>query len=90
MGNLKKSELLDDMEHIYLEGNVGDIILLHNILFTALTNRSNDFRISADLRYNVAGQPSGRSRFQTFMLEVKIKKILKFKILNNGYLLGER
>ena len=26
---LKNSELLDDMEHIYLEANVGDIILLH-------------------------------------------------------------
>ena len=86
---LKNSKLLDDMEHIYLEANVGDIILLHkHSIHCSLPNRSNDFRISADLRYNVAGQPSGRSHFQTFMLEVKIKTILKFKILNNGYLFG--
>ena len=75
---LKNSELLDDMEHIYLEANVGDIILLHkHSIHCSLPNRSNDFRISADLRYNVAGQPSGREPLPNFYVRSKNKKNLK-------------
>ena len=88
---LKNSELLDDMKHIYLEANIGDIILLHkHSIHCSLPNRSNDFRISADLRYNVAGQPSGREPLPNFYVRSKNKKISKFKTLNNGYLYGKR
>jgi len=75
---LKNSKLLDDMEHIYLEANVGDIILLHkHSIHCSLPNRSNDFRISADLRYNVAGQPSGREPLPNFYVRSKNKNNLK-------------
>ena len=64
---LKNSKLLDKMKHVPLEADVGDIILLHkHSIHCSLPNRSNDFRISADLRYNVAGQPPGREPLPNF------------------------
>ena len=79
------------MKHIYLEANIGDVILLHkHSIHCSLPNRSNDFRISADLRYNVAGQPSGREPLPNFYVRSKNKKILKLKISNNGYLFGKK
>ncbi len=44
---LKNSELLDDMKHIYLEANIGDVILLHkHSIHCSLPNRSDkDFLI---------------------------------------------
>jgi phytanoyl-CoA hydroxylase len=78
---IKDSKLLDNMQHIYLEADVGDVILLHkHSIHCSLPNRSNDFRISADLRYNVAGQPSGRDPLPNFCVRSKNKKNLK--ILN--------
>ena len=89
---IKDSKLLDKMEHIHLEADVGDVILLHkHSIHCSLPNRSNDFRISADLRYNVAGQPSGRDPLPNFYVRSKNKKNLsKFRILNNGWLFGKK
>ena len=43
----------------------------------SLPNKSNNFRISADLRYNKAGQPSGREPLPSFYVRSKNKKNLK-------------
>ena len=66
---IKNSKLLDKYKPIYLEANIGDIILLHkHSIHCSLANRSNDFRISADLKiYNRAGTPSGRKSFTKFL-----------------------
>ena len=88
---LKNSELLDDMEHVYLEANVGDIILLHkHSIHCSLPNRSNHFRISADLRYNIAGQPSGREPLPNFYVRSKDKKNLKKKNFKQWLTLWEK
>ena len=53
---IKDSKILDNYKPVFLEANVGDIIILHkHSIHCSLPNRSNDFRISADLRYNRAG-----------------------------------
>ena len=58
-----------------MEANVGDIIILHkHSIHCSLPNRSNDFRISADLRYNRAGTPSGRKPLPNFYVRSKNKK----------------
>ena len=88
---LKNSELLDDMKHIYLEANIGDVILLHkHSIHCSLPNRSDDFRISADLRYNVAGQPSGREPLPNFYVRSKHKKNLKIKNFKQWLALWEK
>ena len=88
---LKNSELLDNMKHIYLEANIGDVILLHkHSIHCSLPNRSNDFRISADLRYNVAGQPSGREPLPNFYVRSKNKKNLKIKNFKQWLALWEK
>jgi len=82
---LKNSKLLDKMKHVPLEADVGDIILLHkHSIHCSLPNRSNDFRISADLRYNVAGQPSGREPLPNFYVRSKNKNNIKIQNLNSG------
>ncbi len=60
---------------IFLEANVGDIIILHkHSIHCSLPNRSDDFRISADLRYNRAGTPSGRKPLPNFYVRSRNKK----------------
>ena len=88
---IKDSKLLDKMQHIHLEADVGDIILLHkHSIHCSLPNRSNDFRISADLRYNVAGQPSGRDPLPNFYVKSKNKKNLKIKNFKQWLALWEK
>ena len=71
---VKNSKLLDKFKPIYLEANVGDVILLHkHSIHSSLANRTNDFRISADLRYNRAGTPSGRNPLPNFYVRSKNK-----------------
>ena len=71
---VKNSKLLDKFKPIYLEANIGDVILLHkHSIHCSLANRSNDFRISADLRYNRAGTPSGRKPLPNFYVRSKNK-----------------
>ena len=72
---IKDSKLLDNYKPVFLEANVGDIIILHkHSIHCSLPNRSNDFRISADLRYNRAGTPSGRKPLPNFYVRSKNKK----------------
>ena len=88
---LKNSELLDNMEHIYLEANIGDVILLHkHSIHCSLPNRSDDFRISADLRYNIAGQPSGREPLPNFYVRSKNKKNIQIKNFKQWLALWEK
>ncbi len=88
---LKNSELLDNMEHIYLEANIGDLILLHkHSIHCSLPNRSDDFRISADLRYNIAGQPSGREPLPNFYVRSKNKKNIEIKNFKQWLALWEK
>ena len=75
---IKNSEIIDKHKAVALEANVGDIILLHkHSVHCSLPNKSNDFRISADLRYNKAGQPSGRDPLPSFYVKSKNKRNLK-------------
>ncbi|WP_440643192.1 phytanoyl-CoA dioxygenase family protein [Candidatus Pelagibacter sp. HIMB123] len=88
---IKDSKLLDEMQHIHLEADVGDVILLHkHSIHCSLPNRSNDFRISADLRYNVAGQPSGRDPLPNFYVRSKNKKNLKIQNFKQWLALWEK
>ena len=84
---IKNSEIIDKHKAVTLEANVGDIILLHkHSVHCSLPNKSNNFRISADLRYNKAGQPSGREPLPSFYVRSKSKKNLK--IINYKQWLG--
>ena len=84
---IKNSEIIDKHKAVALEANVGDIILLHkHSVHCSLPNKSNNFRISADLRYNKAGQPSGREPLPSFYVRSKSKKNLK--IINYKQWLG--
>jgi len=75
---IKNSKLLDKFKPIYLQANVGDIILLHkHSIHCSLPNKSNNFRISADIRYNRAGTPSGRKPLPNFYVRSKNKKNIK-------------
>jgi ectoine hydroxylase-related dioxygenase (phytanoyl-CoA dioxygenase family) len=88
---IKDSKLLDKMKHVYLEANVGDVILLHkHSIHCSLPNRSNDFRISADLRYNIAGQPSGREPLPNFYVRSKNKKNLNVQNFKQWLALWEK
>jgi len=72
---IKDSKLLDKFKPVFLEANVGDIIILHKYsIHCSLPNMSNDFRISADLRYNRAGTPSGRKPLPNFYVRSRNKK----------------
>ncbi len=72
---IKNSKLLDKFKPIHLVANVGDIILLHkHSIHSSLPNKSDNFRISADLRYNRAGTPSGRKPLPNFYVRSKNKK----------------
>ena len=80
---IKNSDLLNSKKVVYLEADVGDIVLLHRYSpHCSIPNKSNSFRISADLRYNKAGQTSGREPLPSFYVKSKNKKnitILNFK-----------
>ncbi len=76
---IKNSDLLNSKKVVYLEADVGDIVLLHrHSAHCSIPNKSNSFRISADLRYNKAGQTSGREPLPSFYVKSKNKKILLF------------
>ena len=72
---IKNSELLDKLSTTALEANIGDIVLLgKHTVHCSLPNNSNNFRISMDLRYHKAGQPSGRDLLPSFYVRSKNKK----------------
>ena len=75
---IKGKEKIDDLKTIALEANVGDIILLSRYLIhCSLPNKSKNFRISMDLRFNKTGQHSGRDPLPSFVVKSKNRKNLK-------------
>ena len=52
---VRGKEIIDKLSTVPLEADVGDIILLNKyLLHCSLPNKSKNFRISMDLRYNKA------------------------------------
>ena len=77
---IKGKEKIDDLKTIALEANVGDIILLSRYLIhCSLPNKSKNFRISMDLRFNKTGQHSGRDPLPSFVVKSKNRKNIKVK-----------
>ncbi|MEL6734629.1 MAG: phytanoyl-CoA dioxygenase family protein [Pseudomonadota bacterium] len=59
---------LDESEAVPLPVKAGGIVLLHPLTpHASLDNTSDSIRWSFDLRYNVTGQPTGRSHFPSFV-----------------------
>ena len=75
---IKGKKKIDDLKTIALEANVGDIILLSRYLIhCSLPNKSKNFRISMDLRFNKTGQHSGRDPLPSFVVKSKDRKNIK-------------
>ncbi len=75
---IKGKEKIDDLKTFALEANVGDIILLSRYLIhCSLPNKSKNFRISMDLRFNKTGQHSGRDPLPSFVVKSKNRKNIK-------------
>ena len=88
---IKGKEKIDDLKTIALEANVGDIILLSRYLIhCSLPNKSKNFRISMDLRYNKAGQPSGRDPLPNFIVKSKNKNKIKVQNYKQWIALWEK
>jgi phytanoyl-CoA hydroxylase len=72
---IRNSKLLNKIKPVALEADIGDIVILtKHTVHCSLPNISNNFRISMDLRYNKAGQPSGREALPSFYVRSKNKK----------------
>ena len=77
---IKGKEKIDDLKTIALEANVGDIILLSRYLIhCSLPNKSKNFRISMDLRFNKTGQHSGRDPLPSFVVKSKNRTNIEVK-----------
>lgn len=60
--------LIDEAAAVALPVRAGSIILLHPLTpHASLPNGTDAFRWSFDLRYNVTGQPTGRTHFPSFV-----------------------
>ena len=88
---IKGKEMIDKLPSVALEANVGDIILLNKyLLHCSLPNKSKDFRISMDLRFNKAGQPSGRAPLPSFIVKSKNKNKIKVQNYKQWIALWEK
>ncbi|MEL6450371.1 MAG: phytanoyl-CoA dioxygenase family protein [Pseudomonadota bacterium] len=59
---------LDTARAVPLPVKAGGVVLFHPLVpHGSLPNRSDQFRWSFDLRYNVTGQPTGRDHFPSFV-----------------------
>jgi phytanoyl-CoA hydroxylase len=88
---IKNSELLDKIKPVTLEADLGDIVILtKHTVHCSLPNKSNNFRISIDLRYNKAGQPSGRKALPSFYVRSKNKKNITVKNYKEWLTLWEK
>lgn len=59
---------LDESHAVPLPVRAGGVVLLHPLTpHASLPNNSDGIRWSFDLRYNVTGQPTGRSHFPSFV-----------------------
>ena len=88
---VRGKEIIDKLSTVPLEADVGDIILLNKyLLHCSLPNKSKNFRISMDLRYNKAGQPSGRDPLPNFIVKSKNKKNIKVQNYKQWIALWEK
>ena len=72
---IKGKESINKLKTVALEADIGDIILLNKYLIHCSSpNKSKNFRISMDLRFNKTGQPSGREPLPSFAVKSKNKK----------------
>lgn len=61
-------DFIDDTRAVPLPVGAGGVVLLHPLTpHASLPNRTEGFRWSFDLRYNVTGQPTGRAHFPEFV-----------------------
>lgn len=59
---------IDESAGVPLPVRSGGIVIFHPLVpHASLTNRSNGFRWSFDIRYNKTGEPTGRSHFPSFV-----------------------
>ncbi len=59
---------INEAEAKALPVKAGSLVILHPLIpHASLPNHTNGFRWSFDLRYNVTGQPTGRSHFPDFI-----------------------
>lgn len=59
---------VDEARAIPLPVKAGGVVLFHPLTpHASLTNRTDGFRWSFDIRYNVTGEPTGRSHFPDFV-----------------------
>ena len=64
--------VLDDSKAIALPVRAGGAVIFHPLTpHCSLENKTNHFRWSFDIRYNVTGQPTGRSHFPEFVARSK-------------------
>lgn len=63
---------VDEARAVPLPVNAGGVVLFHPLTpHASLANHSDGFRWSFDIRYNVTGQPTGRSHFPDFVARSK-------------------
>ena len=61
-------DFIDESAALSIPVKAGGIVILHPLIpHASLPNGTRDFRWSFDLRYNVSGQPTGRSHFPDFV-----------------------
>ena len=88
---VRGKEIIDKLSTVPLEADVGDIILLNRyLLHCSLPNKSKNFRISMDLRYNKSGQPSGRDPLPNFIVKSKNKNKIKVQNYKQWIALWEK
>lgn len=88
---IKYKNVLNKMEIIPLEANIGDIILLNrHLIHCSGPNNSKNFRISLDFRYNKTGQPSGREPLPSFVVKSNNEKKIKIKNFKQWISLWEK
>lgn len=59
---------VDETTAVPLPVKAGGVVLFHPLTpHASLTNTTDDFRWSFDIRYNVTGEPTGRSHFPDFV-----------------------
>ena len=88
---IKGKNSIDRLKTLALEADIGDIILLNKYLIhCSLPNKSKNFRISMDLRFNKTGQPSGREPLPSFIVMSRYKKNIKINTYKQWITLWEQ
>ncbi len=67
-------KFVDDADGVPLPVKSGGVVLFHPLVpHGSLTNITQEFRWSFDVRYNVTGQPTGREHFPEFVARSALK-----------------